>query len=59
MQFAQTQIGTPYYMSPELFKNKVRMPPCHARARMQTWWYPAPPRAARRAALSAAVQQQV
>ncbi len=24
MAFASTQIGTPYYMSPELFKNKVR-----------------------------------
>ncbi len=23
MAFASTQIGTPYYMSPELFKNKV------------------------------------
>ena len=25
MQFAQTQIGTPYYMSPELFRNKVNL----------------------------------
>jgi hypothetical protein len=25
MAFASTQIGTPYYMSPELFKNKVRL----------------------------------
>ena len=26
MAFASTQIGTPYYMSPELFKNKVGLP---------------------------------